>query len=165
MKKYLVIAILATGIIFGAKTIAIAQIQQVQQGEQEISDGGTTPPSLDSGNQEFSEGSADGEGTGEETTPGATDNDGFGVGVALPGGQNDFNGFSDWMTAFYEFSIRLGAILTILMLIFSGYRYMTSQGNPSAINEAKDIMIGSLSGFALLLLVNLVINFIGTTNP
>ena len=90
----------------------------------------------------------------------AASSGGFGVAIALPGHDKDFTGYSDWIKAFYTFSIRLGGVLTILMLIFAGYKYMTSQGNPTAINEAKDILIGSLSGYALLLLVSLILNLI-----
>lgn len=79
-------------------------------------------------------------------------------------GHSSFTGYADYITHLYNFSIKAGTALTILMLIYAGYKYLTSQGNPTAINEAKDIVIGSLSGFAFLLLVYLVLKIIGI-NP
>lgn len=86
------------------------------------------------------------------------------VGIGIPDedgvAQTRFDDYGKYIEAVYDFALRLGAVLTILMLIYAGYRYMTSQGNPSAINDAKDIIIGSLSGFALLLLVYLILKII-----
>lgn len=80
------------------------------------------------------------------------------TGVAIPGGGTSFSNFLAYVNAVFTFSLKLGVALTSLMLIYAGYKYMTSQGNPTAINEAKDIMIGSLSGFIMLLLVYLILN-------
>lgn len=86
------------------------------------------------------------------------------VGIGIPDENGNtvtkFDDYGKYIEAIYDFALRLGAVLTILMLIYAGYRYMTSQGNPSAINDAKDIIIGSLSGFALLLLVYLILKII-----
>lgn len=102
--------------------------------------------------------SPSGTGSGEGATGTGSTSEGFGVGATIPGHGVNYSGYTDWIAAFYDFSTKLGAILTLLMLIFAGYKYMTSQGNPTAINEAKDILIGSLSGYALLLLVALILN-------
>ena len=104
---------------------------------------------------------------GEQSAPPATTpstDTGFGTGLGIPGHGEDFDGYSDWISAVYDFSIKLGGILTVLMLIYAGYKYMTSQGNPSAINEAKEILFGSLSGFAMLLLVYFILDFLNLTN-
>ena len=98
------------------------------------------------------------------TTP-ATSN-GVGIGLPIPCvgtgcTAKDNPNFNEYVEEVYKFSIRLGGLLTILMLIFAGYKYMTSQGNPTAINEAKDILFGSLSGFGLLLLIYFVLNIMG----
>lgn len=68
-------------------------------------------------------------------------------------GDTSFTNFMDYIANIFAFSLKAGAVLTTIMIIFAGYKYITSQGNPSALNEAKDIMAGSLSGFILLLLI------------
>lgn len=82
------------------------------------------------------------------------------VGVAIPGFDPKFSSFSSYVSAVFQYSMKIGIVLTALMIIYAGYKYMTSQGNPSAINEAKDIIIGSLSGFALLLLIYFILNIL-----
>lgn len=80
------------------------------------------------------------------------------TGVAIPGFGTSFASFNSYISAVFQYSMKVGIVLTTLMIIYAGYKYMTSQGNPTAINEAKDIIIGSLSGFALLLLIYLILN-------
>ncbi|OGD61933.1 hypothetical protein A2215_02275 [Candidatus Berkelbacteria bacterium RIFOXYA2_FULL_43_10] len=89
------------------------------------------------------------------------------TGIGVPTGENDADGkpilktdFTDYvgyMGAIFSFAMKAGAVLTTLMIIYAGYKYLTSQGNPTALGEAKDIIIGSLSGFAMLLLIYLIL--------
>lgn len=69
--------------------------------------------------------------------------------------------YQGYIREVFNFSVQLGLTLTTLMLIYAGYKYMISRGNPSDINEAKEIIIGSLSGFALLLLSYLLLRSLG----
>lgn len=68
-------------------------------------------------------------------------------------GTTSFGSFTDYMSHVFKFSLKAGSVLTIIMVIFAGYKYLTSQGNPTALNEAKDIIAGSLSGFILMLVI------------
>jgi len=68
-------------------------------------------------------------------------------------GKTSFGSFTDYMANVFKFSLKAGSVLTIIMVIFAGYKYLTSQGNPTALNEAKDIIAGSLSGFILMLVI------------
>ena len=87
------------------------------------------------------------------------------TGIAV-GGQKSFTGgYIEYIQAVFSFALKMGVALTALMLIYAGYKYITSQGNPSAINEAKDIIIGSLSGFAMLLLIYLILNVLNLKQP
>jgi hypothetical protein len=89
------------------------------------------------------------------------------TGVGIPTGKTDasgnpiaesnFGSYVEYMGAIFSFAMKAGAILTTLMIIYAGYKYLTSQGNPTALGEAKDIIIGSLSGFAMLLLIYLIL--------
>ena len=51
--------------------------------------------------------------------------------------------------------------LAFLMLIYAGYLYMTSQGNPDNINQAKEILIGVIVGVILLFGISLILREIG----
>lgn len=81
------------------------------------------------------------------------------TGLNIPGGKenNTYDSYIDYMGAIFSFAMKAGAVLTTLMIIYAGYKYLTSQGNPTALGEAKDIIIGSLSGFAMLLLIYLIL--------
>ena len=87
------------------------------------------------------------------------------TGVAIPVYGTSFASYNSYISAVFQYSMKVGIVLTSLMLIYAGYKYMTSQGNPSGINEAKDIIVGSLTGFALLLLIYFILNVIGLPNP
>jgi hypothetical protein len=81
-----------------------------------------------------------------------------GVGVSLPGsitgGQSYL--YSEYVRGLYAFSMKVAVALCTLMVIYAGYKYLTSRGESGAINEAKDILFSTLMGAALLILVILV---------
>ncbi len=100
-----------------------------------------------------------GDATGESPAEDSSEK-GIGIGVPIPGQSEPINSYLDYMKAILNFAKNLGIALTVLMLIFAGYKYMTSQGNPTAIGEAKDITVGAISGFALLFIVYLILNIL-----
>lgn len=85
---------------------------------------------------------------------------GTGVGVSYPNG-NGTNAiqsgssysYTQYVEDLYGFSMKAAIALCTLMVIYAGYKYMTSRGDSSAINEAKDILVSTLMGAALLMLV------------
>ena len=68
---------------------------------------------------------------------------------------------SQYVWAIYAFSMKVAVALATLMVIYAGYKYLTSRGDSGAINEAKDILFSTLMGAALLMLVILVANLAG----
>ena len=87
----------------------------------------------------------------------------FSVGVGIPGSNNNgtYSNYCEYVKDVYNFALNAGFILATLMVVYAGYRYLTSQGNTTAINDAKDIMIGSIIGFIVLLLAKLILNTLG----
>ncbi len=81
------------------------------------------------------------------------------VGVPVNGTSSFY--YKTYIQAIYNYSIQLGSLLAVLMIIYAGYRYLTSRGDSSAISEAKDIFAGALLGLAVLLLIRLILKFIG----
>lgn len=66
-----------------------------------------------------------------------------------------------YITGLYDWAIGICASLAVLMIMYGGYRYMASQSEPSAITEAKEIVVSALSGLILLGLVWLIKDAIG----
>jgi hypothetical protein len=86
----------------------------------------------------------------------------FIVGVNIPGHDSpSFTSYLEYIRAIFKFALQAGIALTTLMIIYAGIRYMSSQGNQSALNDAKDITIGALSGLAMLALVALLCSVLG----
>ena len=85
-----------------------------------------------------------------------------GVGLKGPNGQitNSFNGYCGYIKAFSKYSIEIGLILSVMMVSYAGIRYVTSQGNQTILNDAKEILTGVAIGFLLLLLINFVLKFL-----
>lgn len=75
------------------------------------------------------------------------------------GGSGEFFGtnLTSYSEKLYIWSIGIAGSLAIIMLIYAGYLYVTSMGNPDQINSAKEIIIGALSGLALLILASLIL--------
>lgn len=73
----------------------------------------------------------------------------------------------DYVNDIYYWAAIFGGLLAVIMLIYAGYRYMTSYGDPEKISDAKDIIEKALMGLALLILAALILTTINpqTTNP
>jgi len=84
----------------------------------------------------------------------------IGIGVGLFGTSvNDTSqnySYIQYIHGIYEFSIKVAVALCTIMIIYAGFKYLTSKGDSGAINEAKDILFSTLMGAALLILVILV---------
>lgn len=72
-----------------------------------------------------------------------------------------FTTIGDYVSKILTWAQPIIGSLAVLMLIVAGYLYMTSQGNPESIKKAKEIIIGVVTGLALLFLATLLFNTIG----
>jgi len=64
--------------------------------------------------------------------------------------------YTQYVQNMYSFAMKAAVALCTLMLIYAGYKYLTSRGDSGDINEAKDILVSTLMGAALLMLVSFV---------
>ena len=64
----------------------------------------------------------------------------------------------------YSYAFKLGSVLVILMLIYGGYVYMTSQGDSTKLNTAKDRVVGAVLGYLLLYVLGAIMKYIGAGN-
>ncbi|MBU2595823.1 pilin [Patescibacteria group bacterium] len=81
-----------------------------------------------------------------------------GVGLGAPiGTTSEPKSFADYTNLVYQFAVVIGISLAVLMIIFSGYKYMSSAGDPQSLAEAKEILIGAIVGLILILLTRLIL--------
>ena len=62
----------------------------------------------------------------------------------------------------YKDQVCIGAIF-VLLIIISGFTWMTSQGDTAKIKKAKDIIIWSVAGIAIILVSYTLVTFIFST--
>ncbi len=76
-------------------------------------------------------------------------------GVSPTGLQNPLNGPYNTLCQVLEFAItlvtELGAIVAVIVIIYTGFKFVTSRGNPTGIEEAKKAFFAALIGTAILL--------------
>lgn len=72
------------------------------------------------------------------------------------------NNVTDYVNVILHWVIPVVGALAVLMIVYAGYIYMTSQGNPERLNVAKDILIGVITGIALLFLIGIILRTVGT---
>jgi ABC-type spermidine/putrescine transport system permease subunit I len=53
------------------------------------------------------------------------------------------------------------ATLSVMGFIFAGYKYITSQGNPDKIKEAKDIILSSITAIIVMIFSWALFNILG----
>lgn len=68
----------------------------------------------------------------------------------------------DYIATIYNFALMISGIICFGSLIYGGFRYLTSAGSPSAINDAKDQISSALIGLVILFSAWLILN---TINP
>lgn len=65
------------------------------------------------------------------------------------------------ITKIYPALVGIASAIAIIMLIYAGILYTSSQGNPEGINKAKDVIFSTLAGYVLLLVAGYLITLIG----
>jgi len=68
----------------------------------------------------------------------------------------------------YNYLTGFGAILAVAAIVYGGFSYIKSQGDPSAMKEAKTIVVNAIIGIVILaasaLIVNTILQWIGSKN-
>jgi len=67
---------------------------------------------------------------------------------------------AEYIIAIYKYSIGIASILAVIMVMIAGLIYLTSAGNPQRIGQAKNIIIGAISGLVILLSSYMILNLI-----
>ena len=74
----------------------------------------------------------------------------------------DTSNLGDLVQYLYEWGIALGGLAVFLVLIFAGFQYLTSVGDPTKMKEARGKILAAFGGLVLLLASWLILN---TLNP
>ena len=77
-----------------------------------------------------------------------------GVGTETEFGNTDFGGY---VSKILTWLVTIVSSLAVLMFIYAGYIYVTSQGSPEGVTQAKDIIIGVITGIILLFLIEVIL--------
>jgi hypothetical protein len=82
-------------------------------------------------------------------------------GGSLSGVETNPNEF--WLVglAIIDILLRLGGLVAGGMIIYAGFRYITSQGNPDNAKAAKNSIINAVVGLVIVLVATGVVQFIG----
>ncbi len=82
--------------------------------------------------------------------------------VSMEGNNSGTSLIAEFVKAIYSYGISVGAILAAIMLMAGGLIWLTSAGSQEKVSKAKDIIIGSITGLALLFGSYVLLN---TINP
>ncbi len=75
---------------------------------------------------------------------------------------SSFTTVASVINALVVFVIPIASLILLFVLIFGGYSYMMSQGNPEKIKSAQGMITSALIGFALLVFSYFIIKLITT---
>ncbi len=74
-----------------------------------------------------------------------------------------FSNFGDFVTAVYAWALPVVGAIALIIVIYAGFLYMTSQGDTNQIGTAKELLMGVVLGLLLLLTADIFLhNIIGT---
>lgn len=73
----------------------------------------------------------------------------------------------DYISAAYNWLAIIGGLLAVIMLIYAGYSYMGSNGDPEKISNSKDIVEKALLGLGLLIIATVLLRAVNprTVDP
>ena len=83
-------------------------------------------------------------------------------GQTIEGPLEGINTLGDLVSQVLRFLLPLGGIVLLLVLIWGGYDYMMSQGNPEKLKSAQAKITTGLIGFALLVFSYLIVRLLST---
>ena len=64
--------------------------------------------------------------------------------------------------AIIDILLRIVGLVTVGYVIYGGFRYMTSQGEPDATKKAQATVVNALIGMAIAIFATAIVNFIGS---
>lgn len=69
---------------------------------------------------------------------------------------------TQYIISIYDYAAGIIGLLSVIVIIIAGYRYMAAMGNPQYLSEAKAMAMGAIAGLVLVILSYLILS---TLNP
>ncbi|MCX6806567.1 MAG: hypothetical protein NT135_00355 [Candidatus Berkelbacteria bacterium] len=86
--------------------------------------------------------------------------EGVEVGAKFPGEPSGKVGLIEHIRYVHAWAAIIGSLLAVYMIVFAAFKYATSSGNPEALQDAKDTIIGALVGLAIIIATYSLLQFI-----
>lgn len=83
------------------------------------------------------------------------------IGVPINGSQTTYTSFNAYLIDLVKLAINIGGLIAILVIVYGALLYVTSAGDEAKAKTGKDIIVGSLVGFALLVLIRVLVPILG----
>ncbi len=80
----------------------------------------------------------------------------FYVGLAI-GGEHCFKTFQAYLIVLFGQAINIAFGLALLMILWGAFKYVTAGGDDAKVRDAKDTIVGAVIGFALLILIKILL--------
>ena len=75
---------------------------------------------------------------------------------------NEVTGVSSFINAITNIALPLAGTAALILLIVSGYKMITSQGNPDKLNDAKEMATNAIIGLVFILLSVAILGLISS---
>jgi len=82
--------------------------------------------------------------------------------VPFPGLATTTPALPEYIEAIYKFALIISGVITFAALVYGGFLYLTSAGNPARMNDAKDQIFSAILGLIILFSAYLILR---TINP
>ena len=73
------------------------------------------------------------------------------------------NSVPDFLDKLIDLLINFGAVIVVFFVVFAGFQFVMAQGNPEKIKKAKDVLMYTLIGAAILLGAKVISEVIKST--
>jgi hypothetical protein len=81
--------------------------------------------------------------------------------INTPLGCVPFDDLTQFSIFVLQRAVGIGGGISFLLIIFSGFIYITSSGNPDKVQNAKEILSASIAGLIFLLFASFLLEFTG----
>jgi len=83
------------------------------------------------------------------------------INVPIKDGKTEYTSFQAYFVDLVNFAINIALALAVLVIIFGGFKYVTSGGDDAKAKDGKDLIVGAIIGLALLLMIKIIIPLLG----
>ena len=83
------------------------------------------------------------------------------INLPFPGQDQEISSFNEYIIQLIGFAINVGFALAVLVILYGAIKYTSGAGDEAKAKDSKDIILGAVIGFALLVLIRVIIPILG----